>query len=180
MDSLNFVLPPLGNIQIVGWDELERTLEGNAPIGRGATSMVYRAQWEGNIVAVKVIHNCPEAKDVLKRELDVLVSLRHSKLVRLHAVCNDVPPARGMLALVFEYMERSSVDNFIRELACSGISFTNSQKLMILLDISDAMRFLHSRRCTHRDLKSGNVLMNKKYKVKLSDFGLSGLHSLHI
>jgi len=48
-----------------------------------------------------------------------------------------------------------------------------AEKIHIVLDIADSMRFLHSSRVVHRDLKSSNVLIDVGGRAKISDFGLS-------
>jgi serine/threonine protein kinase len=48
-------------------------------------------------------------------------------------------------------------------------------KLQIALDIVSGMSFLHESRIFHRDLKSGNVLIESAGRAKIADFGLSKL-----
>ena len=48
-------------------------------------------------------------------------------------------------------------------------------KLQIPLDIVSGMSFLHESRIFHRDLKSGNVLIESTGRAKIADFGLSKL-----
>jgi serine/threonine-protein kinase len=50
-------------------------------------------------------------------------------------------------------------------------------RFVIAQQIAQGMRFLHSRRVVHRDLKPDNVLFDATLAVKLCDFGMSRLQS---
>jgi len=57
----------------------------------------------------------------------------------------------------------------------AALTLNFQQKLLIAVDIAEAMCFLHERGIIHRDLKSGNILVKFTNPIssKLSDFGLS-------
>lgn len=42
-----------------------------------------------------------------------------------------------------------------------------------VLQICNAIKYLHSHRVIHRDLKLGNLFLNDKMEVKIGDFGLA-------
>ena len=43
----------------------------------------------------------------------------------------------------------------------------------IFYQICNAVQHIHSKSIIHRDLKPGNIFMNKKFKIKIIDFGLA-------
>ena len=50
-----------------------------------------------------------------------------------------------------------------------------ARRVSLLMDIARGMNYLHTRvpRVIHRDLKCGNVLVNKDWVAAVTDFGLS-------
>jgi class 3 adenylate cyclase len=74
--------------------------------------------------------------------------------------------------LIMEFMEHGS----LQEVLLNPTMVIESDLIMqILKDIAQGVRFLHSSNppVIHGDLKSGNVLIDLKFRAKLSDFGLS-------
>jgi serine/threonine protein kinase len=59
----------------------------------------------------------------------------------------------------------------------SGFTFSLRHCIQIALDIAEGMRFLHDRNIAHRDLKSGNVLIDREKRAKIADFGLSAYYA---
>jgi serine/threonine protein kinase len=47
----------------------------------------------------------------------------------------------------------------------------------IALDIAKGLNYLHSKNIIHQDLKSMNILIDKDWKAKISDFGLATIKS---
>jgi serine/threonine protein kinase len=58
-------------------------------------------------------------------------------------------------------------------------SLSDAQKGLIIYETALVMKYLYSKGVMHRDLKSGNLLLNDKGRVKVSDFGLSFAKSTH-
>lgn len=42
-----------------------------------------------------------------------------------------------------------------------------------LLQVLNALEYLHQRKIIHRDLKLGNLFLNENMQVKMGDFGLA-------
>jgi serine/threonine protein kinase len=43
----------------------------------------------------------------------------------------------------------------------------------IIVDVAQAMVYLHKKEIFHCDLKSSNILVDRNWNIKLADFGLS-------
>jgi serine/threonine protein kinase len=110
------------------------------------------------------------------REISILHSLRHPKIVTLMGVCRDMSLMEGNLGLVFELMGGGSLHDFLHVMAQDVLVRPPTDllwKLTVCLDIAEGMSFLHSSQVLHRDLKSANVLLDQSGRAKISDFGLS-------
>ena len=74
--------------------------------------------------------------------------------------------------LVMEYMDHGSLNDVLHN---DTMPFDNDLVLPILRDIARGMRFLHAAEppVIHCDLKAANILVDAKFRAKVSDFGLS-------
>jgi serine/threonine protein kinase len=111
-----------------------------------------------------------------EREVAILHSLRHPRILTLMGVCRDLNPSEGTMGLIFELMENGSLFDLLHRSAEDTISHRPRDlitKLKVCLDIADGMRFLHNSKILHRDLKSANVLIDRDWRCKIADFGLS-------
>jgi hypothetical protein len=128
----------------------------------------YRGRWD---VAVKKMFDT-ENVDTLADESEIhfLQRARHPRLV-LFMGAGRMPDQN--LFIVLEYMEEGALDTRID----SDLSFPWSDRLRILGDIAEGMAFLHDKHgSVHRDLKSGNVLLDREdglLRGKIADFGMS-------
>ncbi len=99
--------------------------------------------------------------------MKVLEQVRHPNIILLLGVVIEKPNAIG---IVMEYMGKQSL-KCVLENPAIGISL--SQKLVIAIQIAQAMYYLHACNppIVHRDLKTSNCLVDEHLNVKLCDFG---------
>jgi len=143
-------------------------------IGTGSTAEVYRATWHGTDVAAKKLRSKGQLSTEFKREISVLLRLRHPNLVLFMGACTKAPQA----LIISEFCSGGTVFALLHQRR--DLSLPWPQRLPIALDVAKGMNFLHRRQVVHRDLKSLNLLLACPIRgsddvpgVKVSDFGLS-------
>lgn len=139
-------------------------------LGRGSYSVVYKARdmFTNQIVAAKVASNVPTADKALRRELDLLMRVDDTNVVKvLHA---DLSSSDGRATVFMEYMVGGSLEGQAQVYRFYEAAIRNA-----VAQILDGLEALHKRYgIVHCDLKPGNVLIGSSV-VKISDFGASAM-----
>ncbi|EOY08117.1 Serine-threonine/tyrosine-protein kinase [Theobroma cacao] len=144
-------------------------------IGAGSFGTVHRAEWNGSDVAVKILMeqdlHAERFKEFL-REVAIMKRLRHPNIVLFMGAVTQPPN----LSIVTEYLSRGSMYRLLHKPGLREV-LDERRRLSMAYDVAKGMNYLHKRNppIVHRDLKSPNLLVDKKYTVKVCDFGLSRL-----
>ncbi len=146
-------------------------------IGEGAMGIVYRALHTviGKPAAIKVLRpdyaDDPEMVSRLIREARTVNAIRHPSIVDIFGF--GQVKATGQPYIVMDLLEGEPLDMVIREKA--PMPFADA--FDILDDLLGALAAAHAVGVIHRDLKPGNIILEKqpegRAKVKLLDFGLA-------
>ncbi|KAJ0897083.1 putative protein kinase RLK-Pelle-DLSV family [Helianthus annuus] len=148
-------------------------------LGKGGFGPVYKGVLEeGQEIAVKRLSkSSKQGIDEFKNEVLCIAKLQHRNLVKLLGYC--IQGEETML--VYEYMPNKSLDWFIfGDLRKSLLNWP--QRFNIIHGIARGLLYLHqdSRlRVVHRDLKAGNILLDRDMNPKISDFGLARMFDGH-
>jgi tRNA A-37 threonylcarbamoyl transferase component Bud32 len=140
-------------------------------LGSGGEGAVYKARWQGTVVAVKRWHGACMTQAMqaqVRSESDFLRQLRHPGIINYYGVCLSPP------CLVMEYAEGGSLAQLIHggePQAPRGLPLP--RLLQLAEDIASALDYLHSVQVVHKDLKPANVLLGASGAASLSDFGIS-------
>ncbi|KAK6537162.1 Cyclin-dependent kinase catalytic subunit [Orbilia ellipsospora] len=143
-------------------------------IGEGTYGVVYKAYdlRNGNrLVALKKIRLEQEDEGVPStaiREISLLKEMNDPNIVRLY---NIVHADGHKLYLVFEFCD-SDLKKYMETIP-KGQPLDKTIVKKFMAQICDGVRFCHSRRILHRDLKPQNLLIDKEGNLKLADFGLA-------
>ncbi|XP_073126456.1 serine/threonine-protein kinase CTR1 isoform X2 [Henckelia pumila] len=153
----------------ISWDDLHI----KERIGAGSFGTVYRAEWHGSDVAVKVLTLQDFHDDQLKeflREVAIMKRIRHPNVVLFMGAVTKRPH----LSIVTEYLPRGSLYRLIHRPAAGEI-LDQRRQLRMALDVAKCINYLHrlTPPIVHWDLKSPNLLVDKNWTVKVCDFGLS-------
>eukprot|EP01114_Cavostelium_apophysatum_P019564 TRINITY_DN6343_c0_g1_i1.p1 TRINITY_DN6343_c0_g1~~TRINITY_DN6343_c0_g1_i1.p1 ORF type:complete len:1142 (+),score=267.22 TRINITY_DN6343_c0_g1_i1:516-3941(+) len=138
-------------------------------IARGRFGEVFLADWEGVNVAMKKLKNSQDMAE-FQHEATILYNLIHPHIVQFMGNYID---EQGGQYIVLEYMSLGSLkDLLVKEKL--NLDFGDLVEMMV--GACKGMVFLTGRKILHRDLGVRNLLcsyVDRKYVVKISDFGLS-------
>ncbi|XP_066579600.1 interleukin-1 receptor-associated kinase 4 [Amia ocellicauda] len=147
--------------------------EGGNKLGEGGFGVVYRAYFNKKVVAVKKLTTIPdfslqELKLQFIQEIQTLKTLQHENLVEMVGFADDGEHP----CLVYLYMFNGSL---LDRLACLDGSppLPWSMRCSIAEGTASGLEYLHANHHIHRDIKSGNILLDKMFVPKISDFGLT-------
>ncbi|XP_058080809.1 probable receptor-like serine/threonine-protein kinase At4g34500 isoform X1 [Magnolia sinica] len=169
----------------IGWGrwyglrELEVATDGfigENVIGEGGYGVVYRGVLpDSSVVAVKnLLNNKGQAEREFKVEVEAIGKVRHKNLVGLLGFC-----AEGtQRMLVYEYVENGNLEQWLHGDVGPFSPLTWDIRMKIAIGTAKGLAYLHEGlepKVVHRDIKSSNILLDKHWNPKVSDFGLAKL-----
>src|SRR5437588_7598604 len=141
-------------------------------LGAGGQGTVYKAtdQKLGRTVVVKVLPAELTVKETnlkrFEREARLASSLDHPNICTIF----DMDEAEGVHFIAMQYVEGKNVRQLV-----AGRPLELKSALLIAIQVADALAAAHARGIIHRDIKSGNVMVQPGGQVKVLDFGLAKL-----
>ncbi len=114
----------------------------------------------------------PDLAERFRREARTLARLSHQNVVAVHdfGEFSEPPELAGRPYLVMELVDGVSLREVLREGPIEPV-----RALRIVGAICDALEYAHGEGVVHRDIKPENVLLDRKGRVKVADFGLAKL-----
>ncbi|WJX55347.1 non-specific serine/threonine protein kinase [Trifolium repens] len=184
LDQVSTVIPQVSHL---GWGhwytlrELEDATNAFAPenvIGEGGYGIVYHGILKDNTnIAIKnLLNNRGQAEREFKVEVEAIGRVRHKNLVRLLGYCAE--GAHRML--VYEFVDNGNLEQWLHGDVGPWSPLTWEIRMNIILGTAKGLTYLHEGlepKVVHRDIKSSNILLNKQWNSKVSDFGLAKLLS---
>jgi predicted Ser/Thr protein kinase len=141
-------------------------------LGKGGMGAVYKARQKSldRFVAVKIlppdVNQDPAFADRFTREAKALAKLNHPHIVGVH----DFGKAGEFYYFVMEYVDGVNVRQALR-----AAQLKPAEALQIVPQVCDALQYAHEEKVVHRDIKPENILIDKRGRVKIADFGLAKL-----
>jgi len=163
------------------WERLlkERGYKIQHTLGEGAYSKVKSAYSSrlGREVAIKCINTQLAPTDFvekfLPRELKTLPVLRHDNIVRVYEILEYKPTdTQASDGYVYIVMEAARNGDMLRYIQRKG-ALPEPEIRHYFNQLVQAVNYCHNQNICHRDLKCENLLLDKDFKLLLTDFGFS-------
>src|SRR6202162_3244769 len=142
-------------------------------LGTGGMGEVYRATALrlNQQVALKFlpaeVARDPKFLERFNNEVRIARQVSHPNVCRVY----DIGAIEGLHFLSMEYLDGEDLDSLIRRIGRlppdKAIEFTRK--------ICAGLGAAHERGVLHRDLKPGNIMIDGRGQVRITDFGLAGL-----
>lgn len=173
------------NLRDFSYSELKDATNGfqrMLKIGEGGFGSVYKGsirpvngQGDPIVVAIKKLnqHSLQGHKQWLA-EVQFLGIVDHPNLVKLLGYCSTDGERGIQRLLVYEFMPNKSLEDHLFSRALTPLPWNT--RLQIILGAAQGLAYLHEGlevQVIYRDFKASNVLLDKDFKPKLSDFGLA-------
>ena len=139
-------------------------------LGKGGMGAVYKARQKqlNRVVALKIlppgIGADPAFAERFTREAQALAQLNHPGIVTLY----EFGHAAGMPFFLMEFVDGVNLGQ-----ALANDRVSPREALSIVPQVCDALQFAHDQGIIHRDIKPENILLDRRGRVKVADFGLA-------
>jgi len=142
-------------------------------LGQGGMGAVYKARQKqlDRLVALKVlppqVGQMEAFAERFSREARSLARLNHPGIVMVYDFGNT---DSGLYYFIMEFVDGTDLRHVIQ-----ARQFSSAQALAIVPQVCEALQYAHEEGIVHRDIKPENILLNKKGRAKIADFGLAKL-----
>ena len=140
-------------------------------IGTGGMAEVFKGKDHklNRYVAVKVLKEEFRDNDgfvkKFKEEAQAAAGLAHPNIVNVY----DVGDENGIYYIVMELVEGITLKNYIERKG----RLTIKEATSIAIQVSAGLEVAHNNHIVHRDIKPQNIIISRKGKVKVTDFGIA-------
>ncbi|CAL8284206.1 unnamed protein product [Lota lota] len=149
-------------------------------VGKGRYGEVWRGQWQGENVAVKIFSSRDEKSWFRETEIYNTVLLRHENILGFMASDMTSRNSSTQLWLITHYHDNGSLYDYLQRVAVE-----TSEGLVMAASVASGLVHLHTEifgaegkpAIAHRDLKSKNILVTKELRCCIADLGLAVTHS---
>ncbi|RHZ83813.1 hypothetical protein Glove_87g122 [Diversispora epigaea] len=137
-------------------------------LGKGGFGTCFKVENQvGEVFALKAIEKQAFGQnlDEVLNEANIHFKLKHPHIVNLYDVFDDSD-------YVYFRMELCSNQSLFDMVVNRG-ELTESEVRLYMIQIIDAVGYMHENNIMHRDLKLENIFLSKDLDLKIGDFGLS-------
>jgi len=158
------MMPPEGTVFGENPDE---ELDFVSKIGEGSFGTVWRAVHKPSSSYVAVKKVSMDGEDEALKEGSTMKQLCHQNIVRFYAFYMKQKEAWMVMELCAAKSLQAIMKSFKRGLTEAELACTLQQTVK-------ALAYVHEHKRIHRDIKSGNLLLQQNGRIKLCDFGVAG------
>ncbi|KAF3441525.1 hypothetical protein FNV43_RR15439 [Rhamnella rubrinervis] len=164
---------PVLNLKVFTYKELHGVTRGfSEKLGHGGFGTVFRGELSDfTIVAVKRLERPGGGEKEFRAEVCTIGNIQHVNLVRLRGFCSESTHR----LLVYDYMPNGALSSYLRR---EGPRLSWDIRFRVAIGTARGIAYLHEecRDCIiHCDIKPENILLDRDYTAKVSDFGLAKL-----
>ncbi|KAK1218886.1 hypothetical protein PQX77_018413 [Marasmius sp. AFHP31] len=145
---------------------------GKFPVANGGFADIYKGTYGGQLACLKVLrfhiqaepHKEDKVAEEFYKETLVWTQLSHPNVLPFYGVSTTLFPQ--CFCLISPWMDNGDIITFLKRNPGHDI-------LRALLEISAGISYLHELEIVHGDIKGVNILVDKRGKTHLADFGLA-------
>ncbi|KAK7684972.1 hypothetical protein QCA50_011807 [Cerrena zonata] len=155
--------------------DLDVEYTSSDPFAIGHSSDIFKATWQGQIVAVKSIRGSPDresaSNDLFCHEVVTWRQLRHENILTLIGTCS--PRSAGLLPCLVYPMYSTGNINIRQALDLWSVEVKQLEDW--LYQIARGVEYLHSENVVHDAIRGNNIIITDNHCVKIDNFGFSKL-----
>ncbi|KAF2290738.1 hypothetical protein GH714_015254 [Hevea brasiliensis] len=124
--------------------------------------------WEEEVLAVST--RAGSTRKIIETEVGFLGRLSHPNIVKLMGYCKE----NENFLIVYELMERGSLNYYLFGSSPNRL-LSWETRVKVMIGMAQGLAYLHmmEKPILYRDFKSSNILLDRSYNAKISDFGLA-------
>ncbi|KAG5508199.1 hypothetical protein JKF63_05454 [Porcisia hertigi] len=137
-------------------------------LGRGGFAKCYEVSDETGTYALKTVNRAslekPKTLQKLHSEISIHRRMKHKHVVEFLRTFRD----RYYVYMLLEKCDHGTLMDLLKIRR-----FSVAETQYVMLQCLSAMQYMHSECVIHRDLKPGNIMLDRDLNVKIGDFGLA-------
>ncbi|XP_071825747.1 atrial natriuretic peptide receptor 1-like isoform X6 [Apostichopus japonicus] len=141
---------------------------GQSICGHNQQIFTVTGYYKGNVVAIKKLER--DRIDLTRQvlmEMKVMREIQHDHVTKFVGCCGDAPN----ISILTEYCPKGSLQDILEN---DSIELDEMFKFSLLYDLVKGMHYIHSSMIrSHGNLKSSNCVVDNRFVLKVTDFGLN-------